>query len=55
MAKSLVDLSKLQADIIKEYGDKGVYVNLNNSSSLTITFINSPLNAKGPHERAKRT
>lgn len=54
LAKSLVEISKLQAAIIKEFGDKDVNVNLNNDTTLTITFINSPLNDKGPDERAKR-
>lgn len=54
LARSLVDLSRLQAAIIKEYGDKNVNVNLNNSTVLTVTFINSPLNAYGREERAKR-
>lgn len=54
LAKSLIELSRLQAAIIKEFGDKDVNVNLNNSSYLTVTFINSPLNDKSPEERAKR-
>ena len=54
VAKSLVELSRLQQVIIKEYGEKDVNVNLLNSTSLSITFINSPLNEKGPEERAKR-
>ena len=51
---SLGEISKLQAEIVKEYGEPGVNVNLNNSNVLTVTFINSQLNAKGPAERAKR-
>lgn len=54
LAKSLVDLSRLQAAIIKEFGDQGVNVNLNNSTFLTVTFINSPLNAASRGERSKR-
>lgn len=54
LANSLVELSKLHTAIVKEYGDKDVNVNLHNSTSLSVTFINSPLNAKGPEERAKR-
>jgi hypothetical protein len=53
VAKSLGELSRLHAEIVKEYGEKDVVVNLNNTS-LSITFINSPLNAKAPEERAKR-
>jgi hypothetical protein len=54
VAKSLVEISRLQAELIKEYGEEGVNVNLTNSRLLTVTFINSPLNIKGPEERAKR-
>jgi hypothetical protein len=54
LARSLVELSRLQAAIIKEFGDKDVNVNLNNGTALAITFINSPLNDKSPEERAKR-
>jgi hypothetical protein len=50
----LVEISRLQAEIGKEYGETDVNVSLTNSSSLTVTFINSPLNAKGPEERASR-
>ena len=51
---SLKEISKLQQAIIKEYGEPGVHVNLNNSTYLIITFINSPLNAKSSDERAQR-
>ena len=54
LAHSLVELSQLQADIVKQYGEAGVNVNLNNSSYLTVTFINSPLNERSPEDRAKR-
>jgi hypothetical protein len=54
LAKSLVEISRLQAELVKEYGEEGVNVNLTNSRLLTVTFVNSPLNAKGPEERAKR-
>jgi hypothetical protein len=52
--KSLGEISRLRAAIIKEYGEKDVGVNLNNDSRLTITFINSALNEQGPRERALR-
>ncbi len=54
LTKELVDLSRLRAAIIKEYGDNGVDVNLNNSTVLRVTFVNSPLNDKSPEERARR-
>ena len=51
---SLVEISRLRAEIVKEYGEKEVNVNLHNSRSLSVTFINSPLNTKSPEQRAKR-
>jgi len=54
VVKSLGELSRLHAEIVKEYGEKEVGVNLKNATSLTITFVNSPLNAKDPVERARR-
>jgi hypothetical protein len=51
---SLNEISKLQQAIVKEYGEPGVNVNLNNSTALTVTFINSPLNNRSIEERAKR-
>ncbi len=48
------ELSNLYSAIVKEYGEKGVNVNLNNSNVLTITFINSSLNDKGEPERQQR-
>jgi len=51
---SLNEISKLQQAIIREYGEQGVHVNLHNSTALTITFINSPLNARSVEERARR-
>lgn len=54
VVKSLGEISKLHAAIVKEYGEKDVGVNLNNNTTLSVTFINSPLNAKDREERAKR-
>jgi hypothetical protein len=54
VVQSLSDIAKLHAAIVKEYGEKDVFVNLHNGTSLAITFINSPLNAKDTEERAKR-
>lgn len=51
---SLNEISKLQQAIVKEYGEQNVNVNLNNSTALTITFINSPLNDNSVDERARR-
>ena len=54
IVKTLTDLSKLQAQIATHYREKDVRVNIHNGTSLNITFINSPLNDKGPEERLKR-
>lgn len=54
LAKSLVNVSRLQAAIIREFGEKNVRVNLNDTTDLNIGFINSPLNAGSMEERAKR-
>ena len=53
-SKSLVEVSSLHEEIVKKFGDKEVNVNLHNSNSLSVTFINSSLNAKSLEERAKR-
>jgi hypothetical protein len=54
LAASLIEISKLQQAIVKEYGEQGVNVRLNNSTILIITFINSPLNIRSVGERAQR-
>jgi hypothetical protein len=54
LAKSLGEVSRLHAEIVKEFGEKEVGVNLNNDTVLTISFINSPLNDRSPEERVKR-
>ena len=48
LVTSLGEISKLQAEIVKEYGEPGVNVSLNNSTFLTVTYINSQLNARDP-------
>src|SRR6266850_2084694 len=52
--KSLGEVSKLYAELVKEYNEQKVGINLNNGTVLRITFINSPLNSSGPEERKKR-
>ena len=52
--KSLQDMTRLRSEIIKQYGEKNVNVNLHNSVLLTITFVNSPLNSSSQAERANR-
>lgn len=51
---TLGDMSKLQAAIGKEYHEQNVNINLNNSTVLTITFINSPLNDQDAAKRLVR-
>jgi hypothetical protein len=52
--KSLGELSKLQSDIIKEYKEDDVRVNLTNNTSLTVTFVNSALNSQESEQRQQR-
>lgn len=54
LAKDLGEVSKLQAGIVKEFGEKEVGVNLNNDTFLTVSFINSPLNNQSEEVRAQR-
>lgn len=54
LVKSLGELARLQAEIVKEYGEEGVNVRVNNSTTLVVTFINSPLNVKSREARSKR-
>lgn len=54
LVKSLGELSQLQADITKEFKEQDVNVNLNNGTSLTITFVNSLLNSQESEDRRQR-
>jgi hypothetical protein len=54
LARTMLEVSRLRAAIIKEYGEKEVYVNLHNLNWLVVTFANSPLNDRGPEERKQR-
>lgn len=51
--KSLSELSRLHAAVVKEFHEKEVGVKLYRNM-LTITFVNSPLNDKTPQERVER-
>ena len=53
LVKSLRDLRNLQTLISEKFGDKLVSVNLN-EESLTVTFINSPLNSSSVGDRRRR-
>jgi hypothetical protein len=51
---TISELVSLQRDIVRMYGENGVNVNLSNEMSLTVTFINSPLNSRSQADRARR-
>jgi len=54
LVKSLTDLTKLQAELIKEFHDQNVNVVIQNSTLLGITFINSKLNNETDVKRQER-
>jgi hypothetical protein len=50
-------LAEVRGEIIKRFGDDGVNINLNklnNRTTISVTFINSPLNDSSQEERRKR-
>lgn len=52
--KSLTELKQLQQQLVNQFHEKRINVNLHNSDSLVVTFINSPLNQGDRTERMKR-
>jgi hypothetical protein len=52
--KSLTEINQLQQQLVNQFHEKRINVNLYNSDSLTVTFINSPLNQGDRTERMKR-
>ena len=57
VGKTLGDLALVRAEIMKKFGEEGVDIRVNtfqNRTSISVTFVNSPLNQKTPEERAKR-
>jgi hypothetical protein len=52
--KSMSALVVLQGAIAKEFKEENVLVTLNNSTTLIVTFVNSPLNNAAWTERSKR-
>ena len=57
LGKTLGDLAKVHAELIKKFGEKDVNVRVNafqNRTSISVTFVNSPLNQKTKDDRAKR-
>ena len=57
MGRTLGNLSAVQTELIKKFGDKNVQIRVNTfrgQTDLIVTFINSPLNDKGREEHFKR-
>jgi len=57
LGKTLGDLEKVRAELVKKFGEEGVNLRVNtfqNLTSISVTYVNSPLNQKTPEERAKR-
>lgn len=57
VGKTLGALAKARAELIKKFGEEDVNLRANtfdNRTSLSVTFVNSPLNQKTAEERAKR-
>lgn len=55
--KSLAELARVHSELVKKFGDKDINVRTNtfeNRTSLSVIYVNSPLNEKTPAERAKR-
>ena len=55
--KTLGDLAMVRAELIKKFGEEDVNVRVNtfqNRTSISVTYVNSPLNEKTTEERAKR-
>ena len=57
LGKTLGDLAMVRAELIKKFGEKDVNLSVNtfqNRTSISVMFVNSPLNQKTTEERAKR-
>lgn len=57
LGKTLGTLAQVHAELVKKFGEKDVNLRLNtfqNRTSISVTFVNSPLNQKTAEERAKR-
>jgi hypothetical protein len=51
------DLAKVRAELITKFGDKDVNLRVNtfqNRTSISVIYVNSPLNQKATEDRAKR-
>ena len=57
LGKTLGDLATVRAEIMKKFGEKDVNLRVNafqNQTSISVTYVNSPLNEKTTEDRSKR-
>ena len=57
VGKALGDLKRVRAELIKKFGEQDVDLRVRtyqNRTSISVTYVNSPLNQKTPEEREKR-
>ena len=57
LGKTLGDLTTVRAELIKKYGEQDVNLRVNtfqNRTTISVMYVNSPLNQKSPEERAQR-
>ena len=57
LGKTLGELATVRAELIKKFGEQDVNVRANtfqNQTSISVVYVNSPLNQKTTEERAKR-
>lgn len=57
LGKTLGDLAKVRAELMKKFGEEDVNIRINtfqNRTSISVAYVNSPLNQKTTEERAKR-
>jgi hypothetical protein len=57
LGKTLGDLTRVRAELIKKFGEENVDLRLNtfqNQTNISVVYVNSPLNLKTTEERAKR-
>src|SRR5678816_417956 len=58
LGKTLGELATVRAELIKKFGEQDVNVRANtfqNQTSISVVYVNSPLNQKTTEERAKRS
>lgn len=57
LGKTLGDLAQVRAELIKKFGEENVNLRVNtfqNRTSISVAYVNSPLNQQTTEERAKR-